>query len=94
MVKYGFIVKGSFMRKKIIMLLVICVFVGLIIALVKFNKWIQGEVGGIVENPISTSTIKPLPPPVKKKVQKRTGEVIRKTRLAPERTFEVSVFYQ
>lgn len=84
------------MLKKIMWFIIICIFVALIIGIIMFNKWIQGEVGDIMENPITTSTIEPLPVPIQKegKPKKRRGEVIKKTRLGPERSFSTSIFYQ
>lgn len=62
-----------------------------------FNHWLQRQVGDIVDHPVNTSTVPPVSSPVqeeKNSKPKRSGEVIRKTRLAPERTFERSIFYQ
>lgn len=72
------------------------ILIAFIAGLVMVNNWLQKETSDIVAHSINTSTIKPLPSPQKKELvpKKRIGEVIRKTRLAPERTFEISVFYQ
>ena len=84
------------MKKRFLGPIIICIFVGMIIGLVKLNKWIQAQVGDIVEQPAQTTAVES--PPIEKaeipKPKRRTGEVIRKTRLAPERTFETSIFYQ
>ena len=68
----------------------------MVIGLVRLNRWIQAQVSDITEQPAPMAAVEP--PPVEKteipKLKKRHGEVIRKTRLAPERTFERSIFYQ
>jgi len=84
------------MINRFIGLIIIVVIVGSIVGLIKVNKWIQGEVSEIVKTPEIETGESPTPVQIKEtpKPKKRTGEVIRKTRLAPERTFEHSIFYQ
>jgi len=76
----------------------VIIFIAVIIGLVMFNKWLQQKTDDIVARPINAPTIKPLPSPSQtEKIaqpKKRRGEVTKKTRLAPERTYEISVFYQ
>jgi len=84
------------MKKKFLALVIVCIFIGMIIGLLKINKWIQAQVSGFDEQPVPSATVEfqPIEKAETPKPKKRTGEVIRKTRLAPERTFERSIFYQ
>jgi len=74
----------------------IVIFIALIAGMIFLNNWIQGKVGEIVDNPINAPVVKLTPPEemVVAAPKRRTGEVLKKTRLAPERTFERSIFYQ
>jgi len=83
------------MKKRLQFLIMLAAFIGVIFGLMKVNDWLQGEVLDLSKVPLEEPVKKE---PVKKaeraKPKKRTGDVIRKTRLAPERTFEWSIFYQ
>ena len=81
------------MKNKFLGLVMAVIVIGLVVGLVMFNQWLQRQVGDITQQPPQTAS-EPAPVVAKQTKQKTSGEVIRKTRLAPERTFEVSVFYQ
>lgn len=72
--------------------------VGFVIAVVVFNQWLSREMAEIERNQnvsvVQRTSAVPVKASVTPKPAVRTGEVIRRTRLAPERTFEISVFYQ
>ena len=85
------------MSKKIIGPFFIILFACLIAGLFMFNRWIQGQVGLIVEHPVQNPPARAvsLPQDSPKPLPKRqTGEVLKKMRLAPDRTFEQGIFYQ
>lgn len=84
------------MKKRFLGLVILCIFVGAIIAMINLNKWIQGEVSSIGEQPAPVATVESQPVEKVKtpKFKKRHGEVTRKTRLAPNRSYEASVFFQ
>jgi hypothetical protein len=78
-------------------IVMVSIFVMVVAGLLVVNQWLQEKAGYIVDNPINTSTAPIRPQKIKgpEDVQvARSGDVIRKTRLAPERTYEVHVFYQ
>ena len=84
------------MKNRIGGLIFIIFLIGCIIGFIKINKWIQGEASDMGKA-TDSSSVEPAKSPLVKetpKPKRRTGDVIRKTRLAPERTFERSVFYQ
>lgn len=82
------------MKNKSTVFFVLLMLIGLIAGIVRVNRWLQGQVNDIGEQPVKSSEIPKTLPPEVKKPQNLTGPVIRKTRLDPERTFEVSVFYR
>lgn len=84
------------MKKRLLGPIIVCVFIGMVMGLIKVNKWIQSQVGDIAEQPAPVVITEPLPAQKTEtpKPKKRHGEVIRKTRLAPNRSYETSVFFQ
>ena len=77
--------------KKFLAAVIFFIFITSVVGLMMLNKWLQSKVGNILNNPIKTSTIKPYPPVA---FPQKIKEILRKTKLAPERTFAISIFYQ
>ena len=85
------------MKNSINKIVPIVIFILIIFGLVYLNKMIQGKVGQIIENPVTTTPIKPIVKLIKKEIPKYipiTSEVLCRTRLAPEKTFYHSTFYK
>jgi len=82
------------------MMWLVFAFVVVAVGLMKTNQWLQNQVGDIESHPINTSTVRPLTPseravPEGAVVRRRgRGEVTRKTRLSPDRMYEINIFYQ
>ena len=71
--------------------------IALIAGLFYLNRWIQSKVGDIIKNPIQEIPVQPVKAEdTGNTVARRrlTGEVLKKTRTAPDRSFELSIFYQ
>jgi len=88
--------RSGSMKKRFLGLIILCILIGAVIGLVKLNKWIQSQVGDIAEEsaPAVITESHPVEKMEAPPIKKRHGDVIRRTRLAPERTFETSIFYQ
>lgn len=84
------------MKKGFLGPVIICIFIGIVIGIVKLNKWTQSQVGDIAGQsaPAAVTESRPAAKAETPKKRKRYGEVICRIRLAPERTFETSIFYQ